>query len=684
MSSSRHDRKRHQDEESDSRSSKYSKKSERVLDERSRDKYREDRREPDKGYERGRRDDRYREDRYEERSGRHDRDRRSPARSDRHDKKESDRRRRDSRDRERDDRRDRRRDRSSTRSSDSGRSHESDHRRRTPVNRQARESSQKPSTSDKEIEEALLFDRILDPNYKIKSNKVLEVEDVEMSPVELKEDTEISTFAFPNAVGPSKPSKAPKVVERDGTPAIRQVDRYKDHSGPVTPSTPSILGDAEEMEDLDESSSDENEEESEKYNLTPDHDDWDDLPEEEKILHKKAMERRKRIRHEDAVAKLPVYYPGLKGCQHIAEYSILNVIAEGTYGEVFRGKNIRTDEIVALKRFKMEEEKEGFPITALREINMLLKAGSHDNIVNVKQILLGNKVTDVYMAMEYVEHDIKSLIDKMRKKNQRFRTGQQKCLMFQLLSGIEYMHNLWILHRDLKTSNLLISHSGVLKIADFGLAREFGEASNIEKRMRLTPIVVTLWYRSIELLLQPNTYSTPVDMWSVGCIMAEFLAMSPLWKGENEPDQVILIFQMLGTPNEALWPDINQLKIWKSVQFDYYKPGGLKKKFRGEKLLNETGFNLLSGLLTMDPKKRLTASEALKHDWFKEHPVAVPRDQLPTFPANSELNVSPPKQKRPNRLEALLAEEDPERAELLRQFNVKADQVKSSDFQLKF
>lgn len=309
------------------------------------------------------------------------------------------------------------------------------------------------------------------------------------------------------------------------------------------------------------------------------------------------MKKRREQRHREAVSKLPVYYPGLRGCQHISEYVILNVIAEGTYGEVFRGKNTRTDEVVALKRFKMEKEKEGFPITALREINMLLKAGAHENIVNVKEILVGSTKTEVYMAMEYVEHDVKSLIDKMRSRNQRFKTGQQKTLMSQLLSGIEHMHKLWILHRDLKTSNLLISHSGILKIADFGLAREYGEARDIEKRMKLTPIVVTLWYRSPELLLEPKTYSTPVDMWSIGCIMAEFIMMKPMFQGDSEPNQVHQIFQMMGTPTEQIWPDIKELKVWNMVEFPPVKPGQLRRIFKGEKLVNETGFDLLNGLV---------------------------------------------------------------------------------------
>ncbi|VDD85544.1 unnamed protein product, partial [Enterobius vermicularis] len=115
----------------------------------------------------------------------------------------------------------------------------------------------------------------------------------------------------------------------------------------------------------------------------------------------------------------------------------------------------------------MEKEKEGFPITSLREINMLLKAGNHPNIVNVRmfdfwEIVVGSNMDKIYLVMDYIEHDMKSLMDFMHSRQKHFTIGQIKTLMRQLLSGVEHMHNEWILHRDLKTSNLLLSHKGIL------------------------------------------------------------------------------------------------------------------------------------------------------------------------------------------------------------------------------
>ncbi|XP_010781618.1 cyclin-dependent kinase 11B isoform X4 [Notothenia coriiceps] len=158
--------------------------------------------------------------------------------------------------------------------------------------------------------------------------------------------------------------------------------------------------------------------------------------------------------------ELPKYLPALQGCRSVEEFQCLNRIEEGTYGVVYRAKDKKTDEIVALKRLKMEKEKEGFPITSLREINTILKA-QHPNIVTVREIVVGSNMDKIYIVMNYVEHDLKSLMETMK---QPFLPGEVKTLMIQLLRGVRHLHDNWILHRDLKTSNLLLSHKGILKV----------------------------------------------------------------------------------------------------------------------------------------------------------------------------------------------------------------------------
>lgn len=236
---------------------------------------------------------------------------------------------------------------------------------------------------------------------------------------------------------------------------------------------------------------------------------------------------------------LPNYYPGLQGCRSVEEFKCLNRIAEGTYGIVYRAQDKRTEEIVALKRLKMEKEKDGFPITSLREINTLLK-GQHPNIVTVREIVVGSNMDKIFIVMDYVEHDFKTLMETMQHRKQSFLPGEVKCLTQQLLKAVAHLHDNWILHRDLKTSNLLLSHKGILKVGDFGLAREYGSPLKA-----YTSVVVTLWYRAPELLLCSKEYSTPIDMWSVGCIFAEFLSMQALFPGQSETDQLNKIFKVM-------------------------------------------------------------------------------------------------------------------------------------------
>uniref|UniRef100_A0A8B9RLU9 cyclin-dependent kinase n=1 Tax=Astyanax mexicanus TaxID=7994 RepID=A0A8B9RLU9_ASTMX len=323
--------------------------------------------------------------------------------------------------------------------------------------------------------------------------------------------------------------------------------------------------------------------------------------------------------------ELPKYLPALQGCRSVEEFQCLNRIEEGTYGVVYRAKDKKTDEIVALKRLKMEKEKEGFPITSLREINTILKA-QHTNIVTVREIVVGSNMDKIYIVMNYVEHDLKSLMETMK---QPFLPGEVKTLMIQLLRGVRHLHDNWILHRDLKTSNLLLSHKGILKIGDFGLAREYGSPLK-----PYTPVVVTLWYRSPDLLLGAKEYSTAVDMWSVGCIFGELLTQKPLFPGKSEIDQINKIFKDLGSPSEKIWPGYNELPAVKKMTFTEYPYNNLRKRFGA--LLSDQGFDLMNKFLTYCPAKRISADEALKHEYFRETPLPIEPSMFPTWPAKSE------------------------------------------------
>ncbi|GFY58212.1 hypothetical protein TNIN_85451 [Trichonephila inaurata madagascariensis] len=323
--------------------------------------------------------------------------------------------------------------------------------------------------------------------------------------------------------------------------------------------------------------------------------------------------------------ELPNYLPAIQGCRSVEEFHCLNRIEEGTYGVVYRARDKRTSEIVALKRLKMEKEKEGFPITSLREINTLLKA-QHPNIVTVREIVVGSNMDKIYIVMDYVEHDLKSLMETMK---QPFLVGEVKTLMLQLLCAVAHLHDNWILHRDLKTSNLLLSHKGVLKVGDFGLAREYGSPLK-----PYTPVVVTLWYRAPELLLGAKQYSTPIDMWSVGCIFGELLTMKPLFPGKSEIDQLNKIFKDLGTPSEKIWQGYSDLPLVKKVTFTEYPYNNLRSRFGHN--FTDLGFDLLNRFLTYNPARRIIAEDARSHEFFNEKPKPVSPNMFPTWPAKSE------------------------------------------------
>ncbi|KAL9664200.1 hypothetical protein QQ045_019598 [Rhodiola kirilowii] len=352
----------------------------------------------------------------------------------------------------------------------------------------------------------------------------------------------------------------------------------------------------------------------------------------------------------------------LQACRSVDEFERLNKIDEGTYGVVYRARDNKSGEIVALKKVKMEREREGFPLTSLREINILLSF-HHPSIVDVKEVVVGSSLDSIFMVMEYMEHDLKGLMETMK---QPYSQSEVKCLMIQLLEGVKYLHDNWVLHRDLKTSNLLLNNRGELKICDFGLSRQYGSPLK-----PYTQLVVTLWYRAPELLLGAKQYSTAIDMWSLGCIMAELLSKKPLFDGKTEVEQLDKIFRTLGTPSEAIWPGFSKLPGVKvnfvkhqlsalgdtglpspqcenhswpysffplTTKVFIFRYNLLRKKFpatsfTGSPVLSDAGFNLLNKLLTYDPDKRITAEAALNHDWFREVPLPKSKDFMPTFPA---------------------------------------------------
>uniref|UniRef100_A0A480TNP5 Cyclin-dependent kinase 9 n=1 Tax=Sus scrofa TaxID=9823 RepID=A0A480TNP5_PIG len=246
-------------------------------------------------------------------------------------------------------------------------------------------------------------------------------------------------------------------------------------------------------------------------------------------------------------------------CDEVTKYEKLAKIGQGTFGEVFKAKHRKTGQKVALKKVLMENEKEGFPITALREIK-ILQLLKHENVVNLIEICRTKASPynrckgSIYLVFDFCEHDLAGLLSNVLVK---FTLSEIKRVMQMLLNGLYYIHRNKILHRDMKAANVLITRDGVLKLADFGLARAFSLAKNSQPN-RYTNRVVTLWYRPPELLLGERDYGPPIDLWGAGCIMAEMWTRSPIMQGNTEQHQLALISQLCG----SITPEVRRQAVW--------------------------------------------------------------------------------------------------------------------------
>uniref|UniRef100_A0A1A9ZE34 Protein kinase domain-containing protein n=1 Tax=Glossina pallidipes TaxID=7398 RepID=A0A1A9ZE34_GLOPL len=304
-------------------------------------------------------------------------------------------------------------------------------------------------------------------------------------------------------------------------------------------------------------------------------------------------------------------------CDESSKYEKVAKIGQGTFGEVFKAREKKSNKkFVAMKKVLMENEKEGFPITALREIR-ILQLLKHENVVNLIEICRTKATahngyrSTFYLVFDFCEHDLAGLLSNM---NVKFSLGEIKKVMQQLLNVIRQ-----ILHRDMKAANVLITKHGVLKLADFGLARAFSIPKN-NVTNRYTNRVVTLWYRPPELLLGDRNYGPPVDMWGAGCIMAEMWTRSPIMQGNTEQQQLTLIYQLCGSFSPEVWPGVDELELYNKLEFPKNQKRRVKERLRPY-VKDAYGCDLLDKLLTLDPKKRIDADTALNHDFFWTDPM---------------------------------------------------------------
>ncbi|ORC91637.1 putative cdc2-related kinase [Trypanosoma theileri] len=306
-----------------------------------------------------------------------------------------------------------------------------------------------------------------------------------------------------------------------------------------------------------------------------------------------------------------------------ATYIVEALLGEGTYGVVFRARNAVTGAMYAIKKLRIDGHSEGVPATTLREVTLLHDLRHHPNVVRLLEVLCGQH--RVYLVFELLDEDLRSFIRRYR----RSRSGKQtvsvvplhivKDFTRQMLHALWSCHNNRIIHRDLKPGNTLISarkqkdgeteESYILKLADFGLARTFEMPL-----LTYTREVMTLWYRAPEILLGEKHYTPAVDVWSLGCIVAEMIVGHSLFQGSTNVEQLDKIFYVVGTPTEETWQGLTSLPGYDS-SFKVYRVAPLPTRLPD---FDTAAIEFVAFLLQTNPKSRPTVTEVLKHPFLQD------------------------------------------------------------------
>lgn len=295
-------------------------------------------------------------------------------------------------------------------------------------------------------------------------------------------------------------------------------------------------------------------------------------------------------------------------------------VGRGAYGIVCCATNSETKEEVAIKKIANAFDNRIDAKRTLREIKLLCHM-DHDNIIKIKDIIIPpekEKFNDVYIAYELMDTDLHQII----RSSQALTDDHCQYFLYQLMRGLKYIHSANVLHRDLKPSNLLLNANCDLKICDFGLARTTSETDF------MTEYVVTRWYRAPELLLNCSEYTAAIDIWSVGCILMEIIRREPFFSGKDYVQQLGLITQLLGSPEDS---DLGFLRSDNARKYVKQLPHFPKQPFAGKfPDVSPLAIDLAEKMLVFDPSKRITVEEALNHPYLSSlHEI----NEEPTCPS---------------------------------------------------
>ncbi|XP_023940409.1 cyclin-dependent kinase 20 [Bicyclus anynana] len=300
----------------------------------------------------------------------------------------------------------------------------------------------------------------------------------------------------------------------------------------------------------------------------------------------------------------------------INNYSVLGRIGEGAHGLVFKARHLPTGREVALKKILIKNLEDGIPVNVMREIKAL-------QLLRCKYVI---KLYDMFprgMSLVLVlEYMCSGLWEMLHHNQQEMTLPRVKTYVQMLLKGTRYLHAHYVMHRDLKPANLLINHEGILKIADLGLARLYWPDGGRPYSHQ----VATRWYRAPELLYGARYYSEKVDIWAVGCIIAEMITKQPLFAGESDIEQLAIVLQRLGTPTEETWPRHSELPDYHKITFPESSPMPWPDLLPG---VDADAIDLIKSIIIYDEQKRISAKEAIRHAWFQTRPLPATLEDMP-------------------------------------------------------